>query len=144
MENEHVLGGLTRKRADIAGQIEHTQDALRKLVIDLDAIDAAIRIFDPTADIGAIHPKQYPPRHAAFRGEMMRHVMGALRLAKAPVTTRDIALVVMKARGLKPEDAELLVTIRKRVGACMWKLKQAGHVQEVQTVGELKAWVLSN
>jgi hypothetical protein len=53
-------------------------------------------------------------------------------------------LVVMKARGLKPEDAELLVTIRKRVGACMWKLKQAGHVQEVQTVGELKAWVLSN
>jgi hypothetical protein len=61
---------------------------------------------------------------------MMRHVMGTLRLAKAPVTARDIALVVMKARGLNPEDAELLVTIRKRVGACMWKLKQAGHVQE--------------
>ena len=37
MENEHVLGGLTRKRAEIAGQIEHSQDALRKLVIDLDA-----------------------------------------------------------------------------------------------------------
>ena len=107
-------------------------------------IDAAIRIFDPNADIGAIHPKQYPPRHAAFRGEMMRHVMGALRLARAPVTTRDIALVVMKARGLKSEDAELLVTIRKRVGACMWKLKQAGHVREAPMAGELKAWVLSN
>ena len=58
MENEHVLSGLTRKRAEIAGQIEHAQDSLRKLVMSLDAIDAAICIFDPTADIGAIHPKQ--------------------------------------------------------------------------------------
>jgi len=144
MENEHVLGGLTRKRAEIAGQIEHIQDAIRKLVMDLDAIDAAIRIFDPAADIGAIHPKQYPPRHAAFRGEMMRHVMGALRLAKGPVTTRDIALVVMTARGLNSEDAEMLVIIRKRVGACVWKLKQTGHVREVPADGDLKAWVLSD
>jgi hypothetical protein len=91
MENEHVLGGLTRKRAEIAGQIEHTQATLRKLVADLDAIDAAIRIFDPEADIGAIKAKAYPPRHAAFRGEMMRHVMGCLRMASEPVTSRDIA-----------------------------------------------------
>ena len=51
--------------------------------------------------------------------------------------------LVMKARGINPEDAELLVTIRKRVGACMWKLKQAGHVREVPTAGELKAWVMA-
>jgi hypothetical protein len=144
MENEHVLAGLTRKRSEIAGQIERTQDALRKLVGDLDAIDAAIRLFDPEADITAIRSRQYPPRHAAFRGEMMRHVMGCLRLAEGkPVTTRDIATVVMKARGLNPEDAELLVTIRKRVGACMWKLKQAGAVKEKAGVGDLKEWVLA-
>jgi hypothetical protein len=141
MENEHVLGGLTRKRAEIAGQIEHTQAALRKLVTDLDAIDAAIRIFDPEADIGAIKAKAYPPRHAAFRGEMMRHVMGCLRVATEPVTSRDIATVVMKARGLNPDDAELLVTIRKRVGACMWKLKQAGYAREAAISGDLKGWV---
>jgi hypothetical protein len=141
MENEHVLSGLTRKRAEIAGQIEHTQATLRKLVIDLDAIDAAIRIFDPEADIGAIKAKTYPPRHAAFRGEMMRHVMGCLRMATEPLTSRDIATVVMKARGLNPEDAELLVTIRERVGACMWKLKQAGYVREVPITGDLKGWL---
>jgi hypothetical protein len=141
MENEHVLGGLTRKRAEIAGQIEHTQATLRKLVTDLDAIDAAIRIFDPEADIGAIKAKAYPPRHAAFRGEMMRHVMGCLRMATEPVTGRDIATVVMKARGLNPDDAELAVTIRKRVGACMWKLKQSGYARETKIAGELKGWI---
>src|ERR1700684_1926678 len=141
MENEHVLGGLTRKRAEIAGQIEHTQAALRKLVTDLDAIDAAIRIFDPDADIGAIKAKAYPPRHAAFRGEMMRHVMGCLRMATEPVTGRDIATVVMKARGLNPDDGGLAVTIRKRVGACMWKLKQSGYARETKIAGELKGWI---
>jgi len=144
MENEHVLAGLVRKRSEIAGQIEHTQQALRKLIGDLDSIDAAIRLFDPQADIAAIKPRQYPPRHAAFRGEMMRHVMGCLRLSEGkPVTTRDIAMVVMKARGLNPEDAELLVTIRKRVGACIWKLKQAGGVKEIAGVGDLKEWALA-
>src|ERR1700691_170446 len=143
MENEHVLGGLTRKRAEIAGQIEHTQAALRKLVTALDEIDASIRIFDPEADIGAIKAKAYPPRHAAFRGEMMRHVMGCLRIATEPVTSRDIATVVMKARGLNPDDAELSVTIRKRVGACMWKLKQSGYVREASIAGGLKGWVRS-
>lgn len=140
MENEHVLSGLARKRAEIAGQIEHTQDQLRKLVMNLDAIDAAIRIFDPTADVAAIAPKQYPPRHAAFRGEMMRFVMGALRVAEKPVTTRDIALQVMKGRGLNPDDAELSVTIRKRVGACMYQLKTKGIAREVPIAGELKGW----
>jgi len=143
VENERVLAGLVHKRSEIAGQIEHAQESLRKLVMDLDAIDAAIRLFDPEADITAIRPRRYPPRHAAFRGEMMRHVMSCLRLAKEPITTRDIALVVMKARGLSPEDAELLVTIRKRVGACIWKLKQAGAVKEAAGVGDLKEWALS-
>ncbi len=74
---------------------------------------------------------------------MMRHVMGCLRLADGkPVTTRDIALVVMKARGLNPEDQALLVMIRKRVGACMWKLKQQGAVKEIAGMGDLKQWMI--
>ena len=35
MADPHVLTGLISKRAEIAGQIEHTQDKLRQLVIDL-------------------------------------------------------------------------------------------------------------
>jgi hypothetical protein len=81
MENEHVLGGLAGKRGELAGQIEHTQALLRRLVTELDTIDAAIRLFDPNADLGSIKQRLYPPRHQAFRGEMMRHVMGALRIA---------------------------------------------------------------
>ena len=47
-----MLSGLVCKRAELAGQIEHMQMELRKLVTDLDTIDAAIRIFDPTVCFG--------------------------------------------------------------------------------------------
>lgn len=141
MENEHVLGGLVRKRAEIAGRIEHTQAELRKLVTDLDAIDAAIRIFDPEADTGAIKNRRYPARHAAFRGEMMRFVLGALRVAEGPLTSIDIADVVLEGRGLSADDDALTLTIRKRVGACLNKLKHQGIVRETAAMGGLKGWV---
>ena len=144
MEHEHVLSGLTKKRADLAGEIERTQHALRKLVIDLDAIDSAIRIFDPNADIASIKTHHYPRKHAAFRGEMMRFVMDALRTAKGrPITTKEIALNVAKGRGLREDDHDLLNTLRKRVGACIFKLKRDGALREVEGTGDLKQWGLS-
>jgi hypothetical protein len=35
----------------------------------------------------------------------------------------------------------MTATIRKRVGACMWKLKQAGYAREEPIAGELKGWM---
>jgi hypothetical protein len=49
MAEPHVLTGLIAKRAEIAGKIEHLQDQLRQLVIDLDHIDASIHIFKTSA-----------------------------------------------------------------------------------------------
>ncbi len=51
MTDEHVIAGLTRKRADLAGRIEHTQTALRQLIIDLDNLDATLRLFVPDIDL---------------------------------------------------------------------------------------------
>ena len=99
-----ALGRKRHKRAEIAGQIEHTQGKLLKLVRSLDAVDSAIRIFDPMADVGEIGNRQYPPLHAAFRGEMMRFVLGALRVTDGQLTSREIADHVMVGRGLDKDD----------------------------------------
>ena len=70
MADPHVLTGLISKRREIAGQIEHTQDQLRQLVIDLDHVDAAIHIFDPSIELEEIKSRPVPPRHQAFKGEV--------------------------------------------------------------------------
>jgi len=61
---QNTISGLVRKRAEIAGQIEHTQDQLRQLVIDLD------HIFDPSIELEEIKAKPVPPKHHAFRGQV--------------------------------------------------------------------------
>lgn len=139
-DRPNTVAGLVDKRREIAGRIEHAQRELRALVADLDHIDAAIRIFDPDADIGPA--KRYPAAHAAFRGEMARFVMSAFRQAKAPLTSLEITKRVMAGRGLKA-DPKTTVLIRKRVGACLGKLKAKGIVCEVPLAGEYKGWELA-
>lgn len=139
-DQPNVLHALTRKRAQIAGQIEHNQLSLRRLVAELDHVDATIRIFNPAVDVGAIRSKPVPPRHAAFKGEVTRVVLDALREATEPVTSRDIALTLMNQRGLDPGDAALAVLMVKRVCACLRVQKRKGLIRNVASVGNLQGW----
>jgi len=141
-EQPTLLNGLTRKRAELAGKIEHNQLTLRHLIAELDHIDATIRIFEPTIDIGAIRPKPVPPRHRAFKGEVTRIVFDALREAKVPITSRDIALRLMKERGLNPDDKELSIIMVKRVVACLGVQRKKGFACNARIDGDLLGWVL--
>uniref|UniRef100_B0SXQ2 Uncharacterized protein n=1 Tax=Caulobacter sp. (strain K31) TaxID=366602 RepID=B0SXQ2_CAUSK len=139
-DQPNVLHALTRKRAEIAGQIEHNQLTLRHLIAELDHVDATIRIFNPAVDIGAIRSKPVPPRHAAFKGEVTRVVFKTLREATAPVTSRDIAIRLMNERGLNPDDKELSVIMVKRVCACLRVQKNKGLIRNAESFGNLQGW----
>ena len=139
----HVISGLLQKRAEIAGKIEHAHRVLNELIADLDYIDNAIRIIDPDCDVPFAKSKPYPPRMGSFRGEMARFVLGHLRAASEPSTTLDIAYAVMEGRGLNKDDSRAVITMRKRVGACLYKLKRKGIVREVPSSGEYKRWELA-
>lgn len=142
-QNPNVLHALIRKRAEIAGQIEHNQLSLRRLIGEVDHIDAAIRIFDPAIDIAAIRSKPVPPRHAAFKGEVTRLVLDTLREASAPVTSREIALRLMSERGLDSGDAVLCVIMVKRVCASLRAHKIKGLIRSVPSQGNLQGWELA-
>lgn len=141
VERPNLLNGLVDKRAEIAGRIEANQQELRKLIVELDAIEATIRIFDPDIDMMAIHPRPVPPRHAAFKGEVTRIVFKALREAKQPLTSRDIAKVLMRERGLNTDDKDVVVMMTKRVGACLKTQKNKGYVRSIDLDGStLLGW----
>ncbi len=139
MENEHALSGLIRKRAEIAGQFEHYQAKARQLVIDLDNVDATIRMFEPDIDLAEIRPKPLPPRHAAYKGEVARIVLGTLRDAKRPCTTQELAMHVMAERGMNTADKRLVKTVTKRVGACLRHHRSKGVVHS-KGFGQRLAW----
>ncbi len=120
MAQTHVISALVKRRSELVGEIEHSQLHTRKLLEDLDHLDATIRQFDPDYEVEKIKPKGFrPPSDWANRGEMSRLVLDMLRRAKEPMTTQDIAEEIMKARGLSVGDAKLLRKMTKRAGVAL-------------------------
>ena len=140
MVASHVLNGLLAKRSELAGRIEHTQQALRQLLIDLDSLDATIRMFDPEIDLTEVKPKPLPARSPAFRGEISRIVLSTLRKADKALPTHEIALTVMAARSLNAADKPLLRVLTKRVGACLRLHRKKGLVRSVDGPKRTVLW----
>ena len=100
-ETAFVVAGLMKRRAELAGDIEAAHEALRRMVQDLENLDATILQFDPAFQIEAIRPKAFrPPKDWANRGEMIRIVLSILRQASEPLTARDIAYQLLTERAL--------------------------------------------
>ena len=138
---DYVLTGLVKRRAEIAGNIEKTYEHLRKMVADLEALDATISQFDPNFVIESIKPRAVrPPKDWAHRGEMSRIVLSILRMATEPMTTRDIALELLVTRALDKRDQKLLRLMTKRVGVALRGQEANGVVKGDQGPGQFKVW----
>lgn len=136
----NVVSHLIAKRAEMAGEIEALQMRVRAMLIDLDALDSTIRVFQPDIDLEEVRPKALPPRHAGYRGEVARAVMNILRTEKRPMAVRDIALRVMAERSLNAADKHLVNTIKKRIGACLRHNRKRGVVNNIEGPGNAVLW----
>jgi len=142
MKNEHVLSGLITKRAELAGRIEILQREMRELAATIRHIDATIRAFDPNAKIEDIKPK-LPPRFQAFKGEVSRLILDALRESKN-YSVSDLILIVAAGRGLSPDDKPFMRTLSHRVAACLRSLRKKKLVTMTQPPGSLGLWEIAN
>ena len=143
MKNDHVLSGLITKRAELAGQIEMMQRKMRELVATIGHIDAAIRVFDPNAELDDIKPK-LPPRFQAFKGEVSRLVLNALREAGKPLPVSDLTFIVAAGRGINPDDKPFMRVLSRRVGACLRNLRRRKLVMMTRPPGSLGLWQIAS
>jgi len=116
VERPNTLAGLVDKRREIAGKVAETRAALRQFIIDLDHVDAAIRLFDPSYDVEGLRPKMPQARGYAMKGDVTRALLEALRKAGGPMTTQELAKHVMAERGLDTKDVDLVQVMTRRCG----------------------------
>jgi hypothetical protein len=141
---DHTVVGLVKRRAAIAGEIEALHERVRKLVADLEALDATIAQFDPNYRVEAIRPKAFrPPSDWSHRGQMLKLVLSTLRMAAEPLTTRDIALQLLVERALDKNDQKLLLLMTKRVGVVLRDQRTMGRVQSIQGPGQFMLWEIA-
>jgi hypothetical protein len=129
MEHEHVIGGLIRKRQEVLAEMDAAQSRLQQLILDIDAVDATLRLFQPDIDLDVVKVRPTPRRHEASRGDTSRLILNLLREAGGPLSRRDIVANIMEARGLNQADRALLATMRERIGASLKGLRQRGRLQ---------------
>jgi hypothetical protein len=141
MENEHIIGGLLRKRADIAGEIAVAHDQLRALHADLAHVEATLRMFQPEIDFSGARVSRKPGPLAAGYGEMSKGVRNALRESLEPLTVTQVADIVIQAQGLDGADR---MTVKKRVASALRNLKTRGQAESRHGVGLELVWRLSD
>ena len=137
-----VLSGLIRKRQEIAAEMDGVQARLRQLILDIDAVDATIRLFQPDIDLDVVKVRPTPRRHEAHRGDTSRLILSLLREAAEPLSHREITQRVMQARGLNLADRALCQTMRDRVGASLRGLRGRGWVAGGEGKGPGVRWGL--
>ncbi len=142
MEKEHILGGLLRKRADIAGEIAVLHDQLRAQQADLAHVEATLKLFQPDIDFTGVRVSRKPGKLSAGYGEMSKHVRDAMRDASDWLTLKQIQETVMTARGMDLGDNALCVVVRKRIGAALRNLKRRGQAEDRHGVGLAMEWRL--
>jgi hypothetical protein len=131
-ERPNTIAGLVAKRAEIAGQIAQARAMLRQLIIDLDHVDAAIRLFDPSYDVDGIRPRTLPAGHVTYRGELARIVLTLLREAPGPLTSKEVARQIMVERGQNTADATMVTIMTRRAGALLRHYRERGSVRSIK------------
>jgi len=142
MGTKHAITALRDKRGELAGTIDALQDQLRQAFIDMDHIDATLRMFVPDIELEEIKPKPLPPRHRAFKGQVTRAILAMLR-KEGPMDAKAITLRLMAERELNVNDSGLQKAMRKRIGAALRNLRERTLVESEQGKGGLLVWSVS-
>ena len=129
-ERPNTVAGLVAKHKELCDLRDRYSVEMRKLTVDIDHLDACIRLFDPAADTEAI--KLYVTKHRAQKGTVKRFVLNTLREATSPMTSREITELWIRDRGLNADEATV-TTIRKRIGAC---IQSCVHQEIVECTGQ--------
>ena len=135
-----IVGGLVKRRADLAGEATALRGQIARIVVDLGHLDAVIRQFDPEHDIAAIRPKRPRGPNTARPGEMSRYVLGVLREARGPLTTVEVARRFMVDRGVDAADGRAVRLATKRVGMALGHQRVKGTVRAVAGPGVVGVW----
>ena len=139
----YVIHALVQKRAELSGSIENTHSDLKRMIQELEHLDKTLLMFDPEHRIEQIKPKAFrPPDNWSQRGQMTRVILGILRKAAEPMTTRDVAMQMLIERGLDSDDVKLLRVFRGRVACALRIQRDKSVVRSVEGPGQYMLWEL--
>lgn len=143
-DRPNTVSGLQAKHKELLNLREDLREQIKKITVDIDHLDAAIRLFDPEADHNRKR-KGYTIKHKAQFGTVKRFILDILRTAPEPLSSRDVTKRWAADRGLNADEATYNA-LRKRIGACLntcqkqGLIESCGHTTDGDPFGPYKLW----
>lgn len=124
---------LKRLHAELGGKIKETQREAKRLAHDMKHVEAVLKMMDPTVNLRLIAPRRRNKQASPYkRGEVFRAVLGVLREASEPMTSRAISEALLRKVGIADPP---LKQIRDMVGAVHSSLRNH-QGKTVERVGD--------
>jgi len=138
MAEPHVISALREKHAELEGELRQAEKRVIQLRADLEAIDGALRVFDPSLAPHTIRPKarRKPPSYFRY-GQFARTVLDTLRRASAPMSARSIAETIVRDFRLDVQTTDAMNMI---VGKVRNALARHGGNLEHSRDGDVRLW----
>jgi hypothetical protein len=137
------LPSLIAGRREVLRNIDRLKANLREAVIQLDHLEATMRMFDPDIDFRSLGARKELPADPAQHGETMRIVLAALVDAGRPLSTASLIEQIISARGLDRTDAKLRQKLSKRLGPSLrYAERVRGLIRSLPGPGQMNMWEL--
>ncbi len=130
---EHTISGLLTKRADLFKEEGQIHDQLAEIGNDVRAIDRVLASLGYEGEADAEMPRRREVLYGM--GQLSRAILDAIRTAPGPISSRELAKIVMCANGYDPGDTKALNEHARRVSKAMWWLMRRGLVQGLKIDG---------
>jgi hypothetical protein len=131
---------LRRKRDEIESAITAYERRIKEAQRDLSAVNATLRLFEVNGE-----PSQFPVyvdlSRLFKRFEMVRLAKAALA-AEGPLDTRELAVRVMRAKGLDEEDKVMRQTVAFKLVQALGIAAKHGRVGGAGRRGGVRVWKL--
>ena len=141
MTDSHVLSALNRRRTDIEKTIAAHEKYIKEARRDLSHINATIRLFGLNGE-----PSQFPAyidlNRLFKRGEIVDICKAALA-KEGPLDTRELAVRVVKAKGLDLEDKVLRTSIAFRIVQALRQQHKRGKIGDVGKRKGVRVWAFN-
>jgi len=140
MAETHVLSALTKKRAEVSGEIKHYEKLLKQSKLSLHSIDQTIHLFDDTYDLRTIKAKRVHKERYFKTGEAKVLILDMLRTATEPMSTNNIAKKIAFNRGLETKEGFDIGHFQKIIFASLERCENNGLIKRVGKDGLAILW----
>jgi hypothetical protein len=130
---------LVRLHADLGGKIWENKKEAERLAENMKHVEAVIKLFNPAFNVRGIAVRRRYKGNPWFkRGTLFRHAMEIMRQTKVPLTSRQIAELLLASKGIHDRTVE-----RDLANSVQASLRnREGKIVEVIGTGMPQRWRL--